>query len=583
MKGLLKDLILGNHSKAAAPEIPIIRSVPKNWEAVSKDEHAPDPRRTLPGSNRHILSFKAGDFRVPAEFLKEGTYDPEREIRLDAREILERVAERNPTLPISWLIGLCPEIFRDDVPNASDVKIIFPWRKLLERPDLPEVAQAWRQKRNSIKKESESTPTPPEAAKTENAEEDTGAAPSGSLVLLPRKAKRTLIPGAASDGGSRSELLALLEADRRKHNESLENLKKELDSVLRERDEARAQLANHEASLRDQVAEVEQRASADSAASAAALEAQLQAARAECEALAKTRDAQAEQLIEFEERHRQLIAERSKLDNAQLQFTEHETAFQDQMAELERRLSAEFDSQKKALESRLRAARAECEALARARDAEVDRRKLDEECYEQELAVMPILHQQVCAALKDRDDARVQLAERATVFRNQITDLEQRLSAGFSARQAALESQLEAAEAESQALLKGLDAGAEQLRKTEERHRQEIAALRQEIEMASRSAVDAPVADIVECPEETLIRVELPGIRRENVEVTIGSDATLGVRAMRDPDDDPNQTYHLRESFYGVITRTFSLPEGTRIDAVTADFENGILTLHLPR
>jgi HSP20 family protein len=92
-----------------------------------------------------------------------------------------------------------------------------------------------------------------------------------------------------------------------------------------------------------------------------------------------------------------------------------------------------------------------------------------------------------------------------------------------------------------------------------------------------------PAADIFETAgRDLVIKVELPDVNREDVEVTVEHN-TLTLRGEKKlPADVKDEQFRRVERRYGKFTRSFTLP--TTVDAakVTADFKNGVLTVTLP-
>ncbi len=75
-----------------------------------------------------------------------------------------------------------------------------------------------------------------------------------------------------------------------------------------------------------------------------------------------------------------------------------------------------------------------------------------------------------------------------------------------------------------------------------------------------------------------MVRVSLSGVNREDVRITL-SNSVLTVSGERrselDEDDDVN--FYVRERYYGAFRRSITLPAGINEDAISADFENGLL------
>ena len=97
------------------------------------------------------------------------------------------------------------------------------------------------------------------------------------------------------------------------------------------------------------------------------------------------------------------------------------------------------------------------------------------------------------------------------------------------------------------------------------------------------SAEWRPLVDISETPQEYRIEAELPGVRREDVRVSI-DEGVLTVQGHRDPGtDNGTRRYHRRERSMGHFARSFALPEMADIDRVEARFEEGVLVLSIAK
>ena len=93
----------------------------------------------------------------------------------------------------------------------------------------------------------------------------------------------------------------------------------------------------------------------------------------------------------------------------------------------------------------------------------------------------------------------------------------------------------------------------------------------------------APRIDAFDRGTELVIRVELPGVKPEDVDVTF-EDRTLTISGTRQFDETGEQGgYHRREIFTGEFKRTLVLPEGLNAEEIHAQAENGILRVTIPR
>jgi HSP20 family protein len=92
-----------------------------------------------------------------------------------------------------------------------------------------------------------------------------------------------------------------------------------------------------------------------------------------------------------------------------------------------------------------------------------------------------------------------------------------------------------------------------------------------------------PPVDIYENDnKEIVLKVELPGLKREDIDLTVEQN-TLTIRGQRRPDDAiREQQYHRLERTYGTFSRSFTLPNTIEATGVRADYRDGVLTITLP-
>ena len=93
----------------------------------------------------------------------------------------------------------------------------------------------------------------------------------------------------------------------------------------------------------------------------------------------------------------------------------------------------------------------------------------------------------------------------------------------------------------------------------------------------------APLVDISEDDTEYLIKAELPEVKKENVKVT-AEEGTLTITGERQFEkEEKNKKYHRIERAYGSFVRNFSLPDDASPAKVSAEFKDGVLTVHLAK
>ena len=92
-----------------------------------------------------------------------------------------------------------------------------------------------------------------------------------------------------------------------------------------------------------------------------------------------------------------------------------------------------------------------------------------------------------------------------------------------------------------------------------------------------------PLVDVTEDDKEFLIKAELPEVKKEDVKVTV-ENGTLHIAGERKFEkEEKTKKYHRIERAYGSFERSFVLPEGTKGDAMTAEYKDGLLKVHLPK
>jgi HSP20 family protein len=89
--------------------------------------------------------------------------------------------------------------------------------------------------------------------------------------------------------------------------------------------------------------------------------------------------------------------------------------------------------------------------------------------------------------------------------------------------------------------------------------------------------------DISENENEFIVKASLPGIRPEDVQITAHGD-TLTIRGETKAEEEKKgENYHLRERRFGQFQRTVRLSAPIIADKAQAQFDNGVLTLTLPK
>jgi HSP20 family protein len=93
----------------------------------------------------------------------------------------------------------------------------------------------------------------------------------------------------------------------------------------------------------------------------------------------------------------------------------------------------------------------------------------------------------------------------------------------------------------------------------------------------------APSVDIYENKDQIVLEAELPGMRQEDFDLSIENNViTLrGERKFEKTEETDN--YHRVERSYGAFTRSFTLPQTVSAEGATAEYNNGVLRVTLPK
>ncbi len=92
-----------------------------------------------------------------------------------------------------------------------------------------------------------------------------------------------------------------------------------------------------------------------------------------------------------------------------------------------------------------------------------------------------------------------------------------------------------------------------------------------------------PSVDILESKKDVILRVELPGVRKEDIDIQIEGDILVLKGERRFEKEVEQENYYRMECSYGTFQRAFTLPHTIRKEEVHARFENGVLEIRLPK
>ena len=92
-----------------------------------------------------------------------------------------------------------------------------------------------------------------------------------------------------------------------------------------------------------------------------------------------------------------------------------------------------------------------------------------------------------------------------------------------------------------------------------------------------------PALDLSENAEGYLVEAALPGLKPEDVEVTVENNVLTIKGETRKAVDDKQRNFHRVERRFGAFQRTISLPSTVKADQIQASLTNGVLRLEIPK
>jgi HSP20 family protein len=115
----------------------------------------------------------------------------------------------------------------------------------------------------------------------------------------------------------------------------------------------------------------------------------------------------------------------------------------------------------------------------------------------------------------------------------------------------------------------------------------EINRLQQEMETLFGGGVApdlwAPAVDVEETPDHLIFRAELPGMRREDIDVEL-EDGVLTIQGeKREEQKEENSQGLLYERRWGRFSRRFTLPRAVDASGISAGYHDGVLTIRVPK
>jgi len=92
-----------------------------------------------------------------------------------------------------------------------------------------------------------------------------------------------------------------------------------------------------------------------------------------------------------------------------------------------------------------------------------------------------------------------------------------------------------------------------------------------------------PAADIVERENDYIVKLELPGVKKNELKITIENNLLIVSGEKKQEGETKDKEHYRLERSYGAFRRAFTLPTTIKGDMIEAAYEDGILTVTLPK
>ena len=93
----------------------------------------------------------------------------------------------------------------------------------------------------------------------------------------------------------------------------------------------------------------------------------------------------------------------------------------------------------------------------------------------------------------------------------------------------------------------------------------------------------SPAIDMYQTDNDVVVKAALPGIKANEVQINVNNDLLTIRGESTQEEEKKDKSWHIREQRWGAFERSVRLPTGVIADKAKADFDNGILTITLPK
>lgn len=95
--------------------------------------------------------------------------------------------------------------------------------------------------------------------------------------------------------------------------------------------------------------------------------------------------------------------------------------------------------------------------------------------------------------------------------------------------------------------------------------------------------LNAPAIDMYQTDDEVVVKAAVPGMKADDVQISVTGDMLTVKGEIKEKSETKEKAYHIREQRWGSFERSISLPTTVESDKAKAEFEDGVLTVTLPK
>jgi HSP20 family protein len=93
----------------------------------------------------------------------------------------------------------------------------------------------------------------------------------------------------------------------------------------------------------------------------------------------------------------------------------------------------------------------------------------------------------------------------------------------------------------------------------------------------------APAMDVRETDEAYIVEADVPGMKKDDIHLEVADNVLTITGERKDEKEEKDKNYHRIERHFGSFVRSVAIPGGIDSNKVSAKFENGVLTVTLPK